>query len=106
MDLISRAEAKAAGLTRFYTGAACKWGHVAERMVGSGGCRECHRVLTKARFAANPDRARAMARAWVAANPDRARATRNAWAAANRDKKRAHAAAWGSVSANRDKRRA
>jgi 5-methylcytosine-specific restriction endonuclease McrA len=46
MSIISRAEAKAAGLPRYFTGLACKNGHVAERLV-SGDCIECKRHWDK-----------------------------------------------------------
>jgi hypothetical protein len=32
-EIISRAEAKARGLTRYFTGKPCKYGHIAERYV-------------------------------------------------------------------------
>ena len=47
MQIISRSEAKAKGLKRFFTGKPCKHGHVAERYVGSSGCVECQRVINK-----------------------------------------------------------
>lgn len=44
MKLISRAEAKAQGLKRYFTGEPCANGHVAERFVNNYGCRECFRI--------------------------------------------------------------
>jgi hypothetical protein len=41
MDIITKAEAKAAGLKRYFTGLACKHGHVAERLVSNRGCYQC-----------------------------------------------------------------
>ena len=41
IEIISRKEAKKRGLKRYFTGKACKHGHVAERRVSDGGCREC-----------------------------------------------------------------
>lgn len=41
--IVSRRDAKAAGLKRFMTGRACRNGHVAERYVASGVCVECDR---------------------------------------------------------------
>jgi hypothetical protein len=35
-EIISRKEAKAAGLTRYFTGKPCKRGHVVERRVDTG----------------------------------------------------------------------
>lgn len=39
--IISRAEAKAAGLKRYFTGVPCKYGHVCDRNVASWGCVKC-----------------------------------------------------------------
>src|ERR1700730_3185112 len=41
--LISRAEAKSLGLTRYFTGKPCPQGHVVERHVSGFGCVECTR---------------------------------------------------------------
>jgi hypothetical protein len=43
---ITRADAEAFGLKRFYTGQPCQWGHDAERYTCDGGCVECHRNPT------------------------------------------------------------
>ncbi len=46
--VISRVEAIAAGLKRYYTGEPCKHGHVAERYTTTSGCLECvHPKLAK-----------------------------------------------------------
>lgn len=42
-EIITRAEAKAQGLKRFFTGEPCKRGHVAERFTSSKRCYECQR---------------------------------------------------------------
>ena len=41
MKVISRKEAKEQGLKRYFTGNPCKHGHIAERHVSYGDCREC-----------------------------------------------------------------
>lgn len=41
MEIISRKDARAAGLNKYYTGQACKNGHVDYRYVQSGACRSC-----------------------------------------------------------------
>jgi hypothetical protein len=41
MKIISRAEAKASGATRYFTGKPCKHGHVVYRNTSDGGCVEC-----------------------------------------------------------------
>ena len=41
MEVISREEAKALGLKRYFTGASCKQGHVCERSVNDSKCAQC-----------------------------------------------------------------
>lgn len=41
MDIISRWDAASRNLTRYFTGAPCKHGHVAERYVTTTGCIKC-----------------------------------------------------------------
>lgn len=64
--LITRAEAKAQGLKRYYTGKPCPHGHVGERYVSSRNCLTCHcaRNLTHVRKwrAAHPERSREIVR--------------------------------------------
>lgn len=43
MLVIDRNDARAQGLTRFFTGTACASGHVSERYVSNGSCIECLR---------------------------------------------------------------
>jgi hypothetical protein len=43
MQVISRKEAKAAGMTRYYTGVPCIHGHDAERHTGNNACVMCQR---------------------------------------------------------------
>jgi hypothetical protein len=43
MKTITRNEAKAAGLTLYFTGQPCKYGHVSERRTVNTACVECHR---------------------------------------------------------------
>jgi len=47
MQIISRAEAKAKGLKRYFTGKPCKHGHVAERQVYNATCVVCERAAMK-----------------------------------------------------------
>lgn len=57
-EIISRAEAKSLGLTRYYTGVECKNGHVAERMERTRSCLECHAHSQRARREANAEKVR------------------------------------------------
>ena len=82
-DLISRSEAKEAGLTRYFTGARCPKGHVCQRMVSNRDCVDCMRARSaygdqqraKSRermrrlYRANPEKYRARSRANYAADP-------------------------------------
>jgi hypothetical protein len=43
-EVISRKDALARGLTRYFTGEPCKYGHVAERSVSASNCPECVRL--------------------------------------------------------------
>ena len=55
---ISRDEAKALDLKRFFTGKPCKHGHIAERNVRSGRCLECDHARIAKWPAANSERLR------------------------------------------------
>lgn len=44
MKIITRKEAKEKGLKRYFTGKACKNGHIAERLVCNKTCVECERI--------------------------------------------------------------
>lgn len=95
--IVSRKEAKARGLTRYFTGMPCKHGHVAERYVGNTHCIDC----ALGRYAANPEKGRAASAAWGAANLEKKRAIFRAWAAANPERERERKAAY--YAANREK---
>lgn len=43
--VISKAEARALGLPRYFTGVPCIRGHLTERQVSNGGCMDCSRIL-------------------------------------------------------------
>lgn len=45
--IITRKEAKSKNLIRYFTGKECKYGHISERMVTSGRCCECDKILQK-----------------------------------------------------------
>jgi hypothetical protein len=44
MEIVSRAEAKAKGLKRYFTGATCKHGHTAPQFVANSRCVVCARA--------------------------------------------------------------
>lgn len=100
MKIVSRKEAKVAGLKRYFTGKPCRNGHVAERYVCHSVCVLCSSARCAAHYRKNPDKIRAQSAAWQRDNPDKAREHKNSWARANPDK----TGAW--KRANPDKERA
>src|SRR5215472_14250535 len=97
MDVISCMDALAQGKTRFFTGKPCKYGHIVERMVSSGGCVECLKnrrqsnkqsiyANLKAWRKANPEKVAAQARRYVAKHPETSQKAKAKHRAANLDK--------------------
>ena len=70
-ELIARADAQAKGLPRYYTGVACRHGHLAERYVASKTCCECANAT--ANKTKSKDRAKYVASsvAWNKQNPQK-----------------------------------
>jgi 5-methylcytosine-specific restriction endonuclease McrA len=105
MDIISRSDAKAAGLKRFFTGIPCIRGHIAERYVSVGSCALCcHGYFNKWKVD-NPDKFLEISRRTTAKNRDRRTAERHAkpkeirekarkWYAENKEKARESARKW------------
>jgi hypothetical protein len=108
-NIISRGEARALGLKRYFTGKPCRHGHVAERGVNGGECVDCNRENNR-KYRADPERARKRAAAREkerersrlyyaknkdkllsqraakrAADPESAREYQRMWRAANKD---------------------
>lgn len=81
MEIISRTEAEAKGLTRYFSGEPCSRGHVSERYL-SMHCVQCHKEKRKERYESDPD--------------ERARNLRVAkeWHKANRAKRLQHKQKW------------
>lgn len=111
-EVITRAEAKAAGLKRYYTGEPCKHGHAGERQVSNHTCCECQ-IEKSARYyaentqsaleyaaryrkanPADPKRNRENSARWRAENVEKKRASDSRWAATNTEKIRARVARW------------
>jgi hypothetical protein len=78
MKIITRTDARSAGLKRYWTGEKCHQGHLAERRISDHGCTECSRL--KAASPKERDRRReymaAHQRRYRKAHPDRVRATK------------------------------
>jgi hypothetical protein len=104
-DYIARATAKAKGLSRYFTGVACKHGHVAERYTGNKTCCECANATAnktkakeRAKYSAsssewgkqNPEKMAQYQRKQNAKNPGR----RNLWTANYRSAKSTRMPKW------------
>lgn len=93
MHIITRAEAKAAGQTTYFTGKPCSKGHIVARSVSNWGCLTCASEASKRHLskksktpeyvAANRKRARE----WQLNNPDRYRSNLKEWSEKNKEKK-------------------
>lgn len=101
MDLVSRTDAIAAGLSRYVTGRPCPQGHVAGRFVSSRCCATCSTERAAASKRANPAKSRAQSRDWALRNPERRRAATAAWNRAHPEHQARRARKW--YLANREK---
>jgi len=79
LTIISRQDAISKGLSRFYTGVPCQHGHLAERIVSSMRCHECHRIRKQELRADNPAKYQAQSRAKYHKDPLRHRAYRKSY---------------------------
>ncbi|WP_338928361.1 hypothetical protein WDZ11_14710 [Roseomonas mucosa] len=72
-----RAAARSAGQTRYSTGAPCKHGHYAERLVVNGSCLECVALKKSQRdkeyYQRNSEKRKEYAKAWRNSNLERCR---------------------------------
>jgi hypothetical protein len=55
MKIVTRSQAKTLGVPRYFTGAACLRGHVAERFTAGGNCTECRREQVRERYTDDPE---------------------------------------------------
>jgi hypothetical protein len=85
--LISRKEAKALGLTHYFTGLPCKHGHLALRTVSKYACGDCRRMHDRS------EKKRAQNARWQAAHKEQERERQRRWGEDNRERKRANSRA-------------
>ena len=83
LELISRKQALAEGLSHYFTGKPCKFGHIAPRNTGSSNCHECWRNSTKAKRDSDPEAYREYRRADYAQNKEAILAGQKRYRAAN-----------------------
>lgn len=101
--IISAEQARRLGLHRYFTGVPCKHGHLAERTIARSQCMACKSVSDRARYAADPEPAKARAKARHSAcaeairsynrsrylaDPDAVAARRDKWRADNPERMR------------------
>lgn len=103
--VISRAEAKAQGLKRYFTGEPCVHGHVAERFAQGGGCVECNRLKAYVRYKEDPEKSKEAVRNRYRENPEKWKASSKKWAAENADAKKAYDAAYYQANSEKLKQR-
>jgi 5-methylcytosine-specific restriction endonuclease McrA len=99
--IITRAEAKAAGLTRYFTGKPCNHGHMCERYVKGGACLECVKMNGAEHYAQNTEKVKASQAEHYSRNAEKIKATRNAYRAQNPEKVKAGHAAYYARNADR-----
>ena len=91
--VVTRDEAKALGLTRFFTGKPCKHGHLSQRTTCNGGCIECNQTTTLAMYHSESEEKRAKRRAngvaFAAAHREERRAYGREYARLKKEKRRA-----------------
>lgn len=107
--IVKRLDARAAGLTHYFTGLPCGKGHLAQRFVSTFTCLVCWREHDRRFRALNRPRIRGYENAWKAANPEKNKqkkqrnyqrnrdakiARHRAWRAANHDAAKASSKAW------------
>lgn len=97
---MTRQEAIAAGLKRYFTGRPCPHGHLVEHKV-SGACVECARLGKLSWRKRNPDRVKALKLAEQKRNRASANARSRKWYAEHREQANAATAKW--QQENRDK---
>ena len=73
---MKRSDAKALGLTRYFTGKPCPRGHIEDRMTSSGRCCVCANADKVARRKARPEEHKQYMQEWHAANAEKQRAYR------------------------------
>jgi hypothetical protein len=82
-EIIVRKDAKALGLTRYFTGKPCKHGHIEERTISTRTCRECARGMARKWQHDNPDKMRESGRKHYQANTDNERERKRKYRQAN-----------------------
>jgi hypothetical protein len=92
--LVTRAQAKAAGLPRYFTGKPCPRGHVVERTTANGTCRLCSNRMSGVARKNNPEKYIGFSREWKRRNKDKVAAYAKAEKARDPDMSRKRGRRW------------
>lgn len=92
-SIVTRAQAKAAGLRRFFVGLSCKYGHVAERNF-KGMCLACKNVAAQVAYRANTKKELARRALWKKHNRARINERQRAVREKNKERDREWRIAW------------
>lgn len=94
VERITRVEAKALGLKRYFTGEPCEYGHICERDVGSYGCVKCSNIRSAAWAKAHPEEHRAKVKKYNDKHPERQAAQSKKRRAANPEYHKYYVSKW------------
>lgn len=84
MQIITRAEAKAQGLKRYFTGKPCKHGHISHKQTSNGECLECAGLRPKAPV--DPERKKENDRRYYQRHKEKLDKTNRAYYEKNKDR--------------------
>lgn len=100
MKIMTRKEAIASNLKRYFTGKPCPFGHVSERRI-TGACGDCARIAKRAWNQVNTDAQKASKAASQKRNRESANERNRRYAATHREQLGAKAAAWSAANPGR-----
>lgn len=100
-EIITRKQAKARRLKRYFTGLPCKHGHFIERHVASGECVGCTMAKRRRHYLKNREKQNATNKRWRTLNRQRVSASMRRWRTLNHEKERANQRRW--IALNREK---
>lgn len=93
-QIISCAEARAAGLRFYFTGKPCGNGHICDRYVPNSRCVECRKESSSARHARYREQRNAYAKRYYQANKDYFAEHNRTYRSENLSERRAYCSAW------------
>ena len=87
MNIIARQEAKAQGLTRYFTGKPCVHGHVDERLVVNKTCITCAAISSEKSKTKKPQKYHELRKDWRQSNPEKSAAYSRKYVNKNKSKR-------------------